>query len=403
MSYRTPLFVTFFLLSTCFLAQKATLAIAPTLEHPQTITPRETARYPLLKPGATGEEVKKIQSALQQKGYFDGETDGIYGEKTKLAVSQFQKDHNLDIDGMVGEATWKLLEKPKATINQTAENQENQEKVFSGSHLWQTNRRNSNQDQILIWGIGAVFVTVTVGGGLFFVIKGSQQLNRTTETEELNPERQQKGSKKTAKRPLKVTQPEAIISNSALTVVQDETEQTSPISPVNSGKQNHQVEEQKLTVKPVQSESRLAKVDVVQDLIHDLQKSDPSQRRKAIWGLAQRGDSRAMEPLVQMMLEVDSQERSLILEAVSQISSRTLKPLNRALTIALQDSNSQVRKNAIRDMTRVYDLMSQMNQRLSLAVNDSDDEVKETAQWALGQLNELRKLPDLEQLSRKSA
>jgi HEAT repeat protein len=206
--------------------------------------------------------------------------------------------------------------------------------------------------------------------------------------------------KKTNKRPLRVTEPEEVIRHSAITLIQDETE---PVSQANNINQFNQVEEQKLSVQPVQSESRLAKVDIVQDLIHDLKKSDPSQRRKAIWGLAQRGDSRAMEPLVQMMLKVDSQERSLILEAVSQIATRTLKPLDHALNIALQDNNSQVRKNAIRDMTRVYDLMSQMNQRLSLAINDSDEEVKETAQWALGQLNELRKLPDLEQLSRNSA
>ncbi|EAM47510.1 hypothetical protein CwatDRAFT_0171 [Crocosphaera watsonii WH 8501] len=71
-----------------------------------------------------------------------------------------------------------------------------------------------------------------------------------------------------------------------------------------------------------------------------------------------------MESLVDLMIHTDSQERSLILEALSQISTRTLKPMNHALTLSLQDKNPQVRKNAIRDLTRIHDLMSQIYQLL---------------------------------------
>jgi vesicle coat complex subunit len=61
--------------------------------------------------------------------------------------------------------------------------------------------------------------------------------------------------------------------------------------------------------------------------------------------------------------------------------------MNQALALSLQDKNPQVRKNAIRDLTRLYDLMSQISQQLSFAVHDHDSGVQETAQWAMDQLN----------------
>lgn len=138
---------------------------------------------------------------------------------------------------------------------------------------------------------------------------------------------------------------------------------------------------------PIQPTTRLANPELLDSLLLDLRDSSPQKRRKAIWKLAQKADSRAMQPLVDLMIETDSQERTLILEALSQISTRTLKPMNQALAISLQDQNPQVRKNAIRDLTRIYDIMSQIGQMLSYALEDSDGEVKETAKWALSQLN----------------
>jgi hypothetical protein len=149
----------------------------------------------------------------------------------------------------------------------------------------------------------------------------------------------------------------------------------------------------------VQETTRLPNLDLIEALMQDLQEPDPKKRRKAIWELAQKSDSRAMKPLVDLMIDTDSQERSLILEALSQISSRTLKPMNQALAISLQDKNPQVRKNAIRDLTRIYDVMSQISQMLCHAIDDNDSEVKETAKWALNQLN-LQMPPRLDLVSR---
>jgi len=136
--------------------------------------------------------------------------------------------------------------------------------------------------------------------------------------------------------------------------------------------------------------TRIPKLNLVDQLLNDLDSADPVQRRGAIWELGQEGDSRAVQPLVDLMLEADSQERTLILAAIAEISIRTLKPMKRALLTSLQDANSDVRKNAIRDTTRVYDMMAQLSQLLSHAVNDSDPEVQDTAQWALAQISRLR-------------
>ncbi|MGB0562791.1 MAG: HEAT repeat domain-containing protein, partial [Spirulinaceae cyanobacterium] len=91
-----------------------------------------------------------------------------------------------------------------------------------------------------------------------------------------------------------------------------------------------------------------------------------------------------------LLLDSDSQQQSLVLEALSQIGVRTLKPINRALALSLQDENAQVRKNAIRDVSRIYALLSQLSQLIYYATDDTDADVQETAQWALEQLKKIR-------------
>ncbi|HEY9604334.1 MAG TPA: HEAT repeat domain-containing protein [Allocoleopsis sp.] len=149
---------------------------------------------------------------------------------------------------------------------------------------------------------------------------------------------------------------------------------------------------------PVKNTTRLSAISIVDELIKDLREPNPQKRRKAIWQLAQKGDSRAVQPLVDLLIDSDSQQRSLILEALAQIGTKTLKPLNRALAISLQDDNAQVRKNAIRDLTRIYEIVAQTSQILCNAADDPDPEVRETAQWAMSQLNRIRTLTTLDNL-----
>lgn len=137
--------------------------------------------------------------------------------------------------------------------------------------------------------------------------------------------------------------------------------------------------------------ARLPQVSAVERLLKDIRSPDVATRRKAIWDLGQWGDTRAVQPLVDLMLEADSKQRSLILSALSEIGTRTLKPMTKALAISLQDDSADVRKNAIRDLTRVYDLIAQISQMVQkTAIDDPDEEVRETANWALKQFNRIR-------------
>lgn len=59
--------------------------------------------------GSRGEEVTKIQRELTSRGYYSAGIDGIYGKATQNAVTEFQKDNGLKIDGIAGEETLSAL------------------------------------------------------------------------------------------------------------------------------------------------------------------------------------------------------------------------------------------------------------------------------------------------------
>lgn len=60
-----------------------------------------------LKFGSSGEDVKEWQNFLIGQGY-PIEADGIFGGKTRLATSSWQRKNGLSADGNVGENTWGL-------------------------------------------------------------------------------------------------------------------------------------------------------------------------------------------------------------------------------------------------------------------------------------------------------
>lgn len=51
----------------------------------------------------------KVQLALQNAGFYNGPIDGKVGEKTKKAISEFQKANSLNADGIIGRKTWDTL------------------------------------------------------------------------------------------------------------------------------------------------------------------------------------------------------------------------------------------------------------------------------------------------------
>ena len=61
--------------------------------------------YVLLKEGASGLDVRKLQGRLAELGYYSGGVDGIYGASTTSAVKAFQRANGLSGDGQAGEQT----------------------------------------------------------------------------------------------------------------------------------------------------------------------------------------------------------------------------------------------------------------------------------------------------------
>lgn len=53
--------------------------------------------------------VQDVQTALKAAGYYEGAVDGKVGKKTKSGIEQFQREHNLKADGIVGKKTWAEL------------------------------------------------------------------------------------------------------------------------------------------------------------------------------------------------------------------------------------------------------------------------------------------------------
>lgn len=64
---------------------------------------------PVLKQGAKGSPVKKLQILLNGLGHNCGSVDGSFGPKTLSAVKAFQAACRLPVDGSVGPKTWAKL------------------------------------------------------------------------------------------------------------------------------------------------------------------------------------------------------------------------------------------------------------------------------------------------------
>lgn len=64
---------------------------------------------PIIKSGSQGVAVSELQAALKLLGYYSGSVDGTYSETTAIAVSRFQRAAGLNVDGIVGTATWERL------------------------------------------------------------------------------------------------------------------------------------------------------------------------------------------------------------------------------------------------------------------------------------------------------
>jgi peptidoglycan hydrolase-like protein with peptidoglycan-binding domain len=62
-----------------------------------------------IRKGDDGDLVQYLQEKLNAMGW-DLELDGEFGPETQAVVKQFQRDHDLAADGIVGPRTWEALE-----------------------------------------------------------------------------------------------------------------------------------------------------------------------------------------------------------------------------------------------------------------------------------------------------
>lgn len=68
-----------------------------------------TSYYRTLLFGSRGSDVSKLQQSLNNKGFWSGQADGIYGSITENAVIKFQVANKIIIDGIAGNQTQSVL------------------------------------------------------------------------------------------------------------------------------------------------------------------------------------------------------------------------------------------------------------------------------------------------------
>jgi peptidoglycan hydrolase-like protein with peptidoglycan-binding domain len=66
--------------------------------------------HPVVRPGSTGNAVRRVQKRLTLAGYDAGGVDGIFGAATEAGVKALQRDSGLARDGVVGPQTWNAID-----------------------------------------------------------------------------------------------------------------------------------------------------------------------------------------------------------------------------------------------------------------------------------------------------
>ncbi|MCR5296132.1 MAG: peptidoglycan-binding protein [Clostridiales bacterium] len=79
------------------------------IADPRTQVVLMTAQYRTLKYGATGDDVKEMQTRLMELGYYKGQIKGNYLEATQKAVERFQKNNGIQATGIADPATQDTL------------------------------------------------------------------------------------------------------------------------------------------------------------------------------------------------------------------------------------------------------------------------------------------------------
>jgi peptidoglycan hydrolase-like protein with peptidoglycan-binding domain len=72
---------------------------------------------PILRLGMRGSDVVKLQERLSTLGYLESGVDGDFGASTETAVKALQSKFGMEPDGVVGGATWDILNRRRRRSN----------------------------------------------------------------------------------------------------------------------------------------------------------------------------------------------------------------------------------------------------------------------------------------------
>ncbi|WP_010276766.1 spore cortex-lytic enzyme [Paenibacillus senegalensis] len=77
-----------------------------------------TAAAPTVQQGSQSGDVWDLQFRLHTVGYYQHSIDGIFGYHTLTAVSRFQQNYGLKVDGIAGPQTWSALKRVSANASE---------------------------------------------------------------------------------------------------------------------------------------------------------------------------------------------------------------------------------------------------------------------------------------------
>ncbi|PID83159.1 hypothetical protein CSB11_02330 [Candidatus Campbellbacteria bacterium] len=109
-----------------------------------------SSKLNLLKKGSKDKtSTKQLQKYLNKKGYNAGYPDGIFGNKTKKALQDFQKDNNLTSDGKFGKQTARYIDKNCGEVN-TKEDIEEEKEELEQEEIEETQTSNETDNDLSI-------------------------------------------------------------------------------------------------------------------------------------------------------------------------------------------------------------------------------------------------------------
>jgi peptidoglycan hydrolase-like protein with peptidoglycan-binding domain len=106
---------------------------------------------PTIRPGATGDVVRRLQRGLRRTPNLALIVDGIFGPQTETAVVNLQKGDSLSPDGVVGPLTWQALPEggpmPQLAVGSTGEVVRDLQTVLTnGAGQWGTGPQGIDGD-----------------------------------------------------------------------------------------------------------------------------------------------------------------------------------------------------------------------------------------------------------------